>query len=58
MMNDNRPWKVMVDGYCYHRYKRKSAAIKRANVLKGATPSDCKICVSSGFEVIEIWVII
>ena len=54
MMDDIRPWKVMVDGYCYHRYKRKSAAIKRANVLKGATPSDCKICVSSGFEVIEI----
>ena len=53
-MNDNRPWKVMVDGYCYNRYKRKSAAIKRANVLKGATPSHCKICVSSEFEVIEI----
>lgn len=53
-MSDFRPWKVMVDGYCYHRYKRKSAAIKRANVLKTATPSDCKICVSSEFEVIDI----
>lgn len=54
MMNDNRPWKVMVDGCCVKNYKSKSAAIKRANVLKDATPSDCKICVSSGFEVIEI----
>lgn len=53
-MNDNRPWKVMVGEYCHQRYKRKSAAIKRANVLKGATPSDCEICVSSGFEVIDI----
>lgn len=53
-MNDNRPWKVMVDGYCYNRYKRKCAAIKRANVLKCATPSSCKIWISSAFEVIEI----
>ena len=53
-MNDIRPWKVMVNDYCYHRYKRKSAAIKRANILKDAMLSDCNICVSSGFEVIDI----
>ena len=54
MMNDNRPWKVMVDGCCVKDYKSKSAAIKRAKVLKHHSPSECEICVSSVFEVIEI----
>ena len=53
-MNDNKPWKVMIGEYCYRRYKRKSAAIKRANILRGITPSYYNVCVSSGFEVIEI----
>ena len=54
MMNNIRPWKVMVDGCCVKDYKSKSAAIKRAKVLKHHSPSECEICVSSGFEVIEI----
>ena len=50
----NRPWKVMADCCCVKNYKSKSAAIKRAKILKRHSPSECEICVSSGFEVIDI----
>jgi len=49
-----RPWKVMMWGCCVKDYKSKSAAIRRARILKAHSPSDSKVCVSSAFEVIEI----
>ena len=49
-----RPWKIMMWGCCVKDYKSKSAAIRRASILKAHSPSDSEVCVSSGFEVIEI----
>jgi hypothetical protein len=53
-MIDDRPIKVMVNGYFYKDYKRKSAAIKYANMLKNNYQYEAKIEVVTPIEIIEI----
>lgn len=51
---DKKPWRIMYNDCCIRRYIYKSAAIKRAKIVRDSTPSNIKICVASDFEVIEI----
>ena len=51
---DKKPWRIMYNDCCIKRYIYKSAAIKRAKIVRDSTPSNIKICVANGFEVIEI----
>lgn len=53
-MSDVRPWRIMYNDCCIRRYIHKGTAIKRAKIVRGSTPSNIKICVANGFEVIEI----
>ena len=53
-MSDFRPWKVMVDGFCYKDYKRKWAALRWANILKDSFQKKVCIDVVSPLEVINV----
>ena len=49
-----KPYKVLVDGFCYKDYNRKWAAIRWAKILKDSFQRKVKINVVGHMEIIEI----
>ena len=49
-----KPWKIMMWGRCVKDYKSKSAAIRKARILKAHSPSDSNVYVHSALDIIEV----